>query len=143
MTRAPARAAAAYGHAAQAVPPLRQVVMLYDGAIRKVGEAKLAIAEGRIEDRFNAVQKAAAIVDALHACLDFERGGDIARLLDRLYIYISLRLQAINTANDPALCDEVIARLGDLRGAWNGLIEGQTPTAAPTAPRSEGASLAA
>jgi hypothetical protein len=45
MTRAPARAAAAYGHAAQAVPPLRQVVMLYDGAIRKVGEAKLAIAE--------------------------------------------------------------------------------------------------
>jgi hypothetical protein len=36
MTRAPARAAAAYGHAAQAVPPLRQVVMLYDGAIRNL-----------------------------------------------------------------------------------------------------------
>jgi flagellin-specific chaperone FliS len=50
MTRAPARAAAAYGHAAQAVPPLRQVVMLYDGAIRRITEAKLAIAEDRIED---------------------------------------------------------------------------------------------
>ena len=77
------------------------------------------------------MQKAAAIVDALHACLDFERGGDIARLLDRLYIYVGLRLQAINTANDPALCDEVIARLGDLREAWNSLVEGQTPTSLP------------
>ena len=101
------------------------------GQSARVAEAKLAIAEGRIEDRFNAVQKAAAIVDALHACLDFERGGDIARLLDRLYIYVGLRLQAINTANDPALCDEVIARLGDLREAWNSLVEGQTPTSAP------------
>lgn len=141
MMRAPARAAAAYGSAAQSVPPLRQVVMLYDGAIRRVREARQAIGEGRIEDRFHAVQKAAAIVDGLHASLDFERGGDIAHLLDRLYIYVSLRLQQINTANDARICDEVIARLGELREAWRRLAE-DMPAPPATAPP-EGSSLAA
>ena len=69
------RAAAAYGQAAQTIPPLRQIVMLYDGAILRLQEAKRAIAENRIEDRHRAVSKAAAIIDALHGCLDFERVG--------------------------------------------------------------------
>jgi flagellar secretion chaperone FliS len=134
MTRTPARAATAYGQAVQTIPPVRQVVMLYDGAIARLHEARRAIAEGRIEDRFNAVQKASRIVDALHACLDFERGGEVAPLLDRLYTYVSLRMQRINTGNDAAVCDEVIARLGELRDAWRTLAESGAPPADGRAP---------
>jgi flagellar protein FliS len=124
MTYAPARAATAYGRAAQTIPPVRQVVMLYDGALGRLREARQAIADGRIEDRFRAVQKASAIVDGLHACLDFERGGEIAPLLDRMYGYIGLRLQQINIRNDPGICDELIACLDQLRSAWHALAEG-------------------
>src|SRR3954451_19537812 len=88
MPNVPARAAAAYGRAAQTIPPVRQVVMLYDAALRRLREARQAILAERIEDRFLAVQKASALIDGLHACLGFERGRDIAPLLDTMYGYI-------------------------------------------------------
>ncbi len=135
MSNVPARVAAAYGRAAQTLPPVRQVVMLYDGALRQLREARQAIVEGRVEDRFLAVQKASTIIDGLHACLDFERGGDVAPLLDRMYGYIGLRLQQINIRQDPAICDELIAQLGELRRAWNTLAEGSAPiSSGPTNP---------
>ncbi len=133
MTRTPARAATAYGQAVQTIPPLRQVVMLYDGAIARLHEAQRAIADGRVEDRFNAVQKASRIVDALHAC--FDCGGEVAPLLDRVYTYVSLRMQRINTGNDAAVCDEVIARLGELRDAWRTLAEDGAPRVEAQGPK--------
>ena len=132
MSHVPARAAAAYGRAAQTIPAVRQVVMLHDGAIGRLREAQQAILEGRIEDRFRAVQKASAIIDGLHACLDFERGGEVAPLLDRMYGYIGLRLQQINIRQDPAICDELVAHLDELRRAWNTLAEGAALS--PTGP---------
>ncbi|HFA59965.1 MAG TPA: flagellar export chaperone FliS [Rhodospirillales bacterium] len=122
------RAAAAYGQAAQTIPPLRQIVMLYDGAILRLQEAKRAIAENRIEDRHRAVSKAAAIIDALHGCLDFERGGEVATHLDRFYTYVSFRMRLIDVRNDPSICDELIARLGEMRGSW-AAIENSEPAA--------------
>lgn len=113
-----ARAARAYGRALETVPPARQIVMLHEGAIRWVLTARRAIETGEIEARFKATQKAAAILDALHASLDHEAGREIAALLDRLYAYLSLRLQLINVRNDASICDEVAARLDDLRQSW-------------------------
>src|SRR5690349_12953042 len=142
MSHVPARAAAAYGRAAQTIPPVRQIVMLYDGALGRLREARQALVEGRIEDRFRAVQKASAIIDGLHACLDFERGGEIAPLLDRMYGYIGLRLQQINIRQDPAIRDELIGHLGELRRAWNTVADGATLlSSGPTDPA--GASAAA
>lgn len=111
-------AASVYNRAVDTIPPVRQVVLLYDAAMRWVREAKRAIAEGRIEDRFHAVRRATAIVEALHQCLDFDRGGEIAELLDRYYTYLHFRLQTINVRNDPLVCDEVLERLAEMRASW-------------------------
>ena len=78
------RASAAYRSAAETHPPARQIVMLHEGAIRRIEEARAAIGARRIEDRFHLVMKAHAIVGALQSCLDFEQGGEVAPLLDRL-----------------------------------------------------------
>lgn len=122
----------AYSQASETAPPIVKIVMLYDGAIGRLQEAKTAIAEGRIEDRFNLVLRATAIVDGLQSSLDFERGGEIAKLLDDVYRYVGLRLQQINVANDPAICDEIIARLTELRQSWAALGEsGDEPNAGP------------
>jgi flagellar protein FliS len=134
MTNARVRATAAYGQAARTIPPALQVVMLYDGAIGRLREARRAVEERRVEDRYRAVEKAAAIVDALHACLDRERGGEVAALLDRLYTYASVRMQLINTHNDAGVCDELVARLTELRDAWRGIAEGVTGGPRPAAP---------
>jgi flagellar protein FliS len=98
--------------------------MLHDGAIARLREASRAIEEGRTEDRYIAVQKASAIVDALHACLDRDRGGEIANMLHRLYTYFNRRLQQINIYNDGSICDEIAQRLTELRVSWQGIADG-------------------
>ena len=131
------RAIDAYGHASATLAPAQQIVLLYDGAIRRVKEAQSAILARRIEERCRAVQKATAIVDGLQSCLDHERGGEIARNLDRLYTHMIFRLQRINLTNDPAICDEVITRLDQLRAAWAQLATGAAAPAGTVRARAD------
>lgn len=112
------RARSAYDAGAATIPPAHQIVMLLDGAIHRLRQAKAAIAAGQIEERHVAVAKAHAILDALHHSLDREAGGPLAGTLDRLYRYLLLRMTRIDIENDPAICEEVAARLAPLRDAW-------------------------
>jgi flagellar protein FliS len=114
----------AYGRASTTLAPAQQIVLLYEGAIRRTREARRAIEAGRVQDRCLAVNKATAIVEGLQSCLDHARGGEIARNLDRIYTHVIFRLQRINLTDDKAICDEVIARLDQLRSAWAQLAAG-------------------
>ncbi len=126
------RAMSAYGQAAETLAPARQIVLLYDGAILRIKEARQAIERRAINQRYIAIGKAAAIIDALQGCLDHERGGEIAGNLDRLYTYFGLRLQRINLDDDVTICDELVERLGELRTSWAELA------AAPRVPGAAG-----
>ena len=133
--QAQTRATAAYRAASETVTPARAIVMLYDGAIKRIADAKEAISVGRIEDRYNYVVKAYDIINGLHCHLDYEAGGEVAILLDRYYSYILHRLTEINVRNDTAICDEVIARLREMRDSWSGIAEAApTSTVAATPP---------
>jgi flagellar protein FliS len=132
------RALSAYGQAAETLAPARQIVLLYDGAIRRIKEARQAIERRAVNDRYAAIGKAAAIIDALQGCLDHERGGEIAENLDRLYTYFGMRLQRINLTDDVQICDELVERLGELRASWAQIADaggapGATGPAAPPA----------
>src|SRR5690348_13961528 len=121
MTQIQSRAAHAYERAMETLAPARQIVMLYDGAARWILRARGHIERGEVEARFHATQRAGAIIDALHGCLDFQAGGSVAPLLDRYYTYLSLRLQQINVQNNPGICDELLNRLADMRASWASL----------------------
>jgi flagellar protein FliS len=127
------RASAAYRDA-EAHPPARQIVLLDDSAIRNLEEARAAIAERRIEARFQRVTKAHAIVGALQACLDFERGGEIAPVLDRLYGHILGRLMLINLHDDAGICDELTGLLRRMRAGWAELADRPDPERALLSP---------
>ncbi len=117
------QAAHAYAQGAAAIPPAAMLVQLHDGMVAKLVQARTAIHEGRIEDRLDASLKVAAVIEALHLALDTEQGGEVAANLGRLYGYFIGRLQALNVANDAAICDELIARLGDLRQGWAATLD--------------------
>jgi flagellar protein FliS len=124
----------AYGQAEETIPPAKQIVMLYDGVLRHIANARSAVVERRINDRFTAVQKATLILEALQGCLDHENGGDIAPQLDRLYNHYIFRLQAINLEDDPAICDELTTQINELRESWATLAKsGTAPQATETA----------
>ncbi len=124
----------AYGQAVETIPPAKQIVMLYDGILREIANARSAIGERRVNERYLAVRKATTIIEALQGCLDHENGGDIAPQLDQLYTYFIFRLQAINVEDDPLICDELLARIGELRASW-ATLAGSNAAMAPSPPQ--------
>ena len=127
------KAMSAYGQAVETIAPAKQIVMLYDGVIRQITNARSAIGDRRINDRFVAVQKATLILEGLQGCLDHDKGGEIAPQLERLYTHFIFRLQAINVEDDPVICDELLVLIGELRESVAVLAEQGASTTAPAA----------
>lgn len=123
----------AYSLASQTVPKTKQIVMLYDGAIRFMQQAREAVIEKRIQDRYNLLVKASDIMVSLQNCLDHESGGDIARVLHDFYSSIDMSIISIHRTNSLSMCDRVIEELKKMRAAWQQIDESGI-TAAP-APR--------
>lgn len=129
----------AYNQAFHTVGKTRQVVMLYDGVIRFLKQAKEAIEGGRIEERFNLLVKASDVVMGLQSCLDFEQGGQVARVLFDFYSSVDGRILTIQRTNRAELCDELIAELKDMRDAWSAIDqEAPKQESLPAAPQPSG-----
>jgi flagellar protein FliS len=103
---------------AQSRSPLELVVMLYDGAIRFLGEAMEADDRKDQWGRARAVSKALAIVGELRSTLNTEEGSTLAVELDRLYDYMMNRLLEVSTKRDVSGLQEVRRLLGTLREGW-------------------------
>jgi flagellar protein FliS len=125
----------AYATATQTVAPTRQIVLLYEGAIRCVQQAKEAINEKRIEDRYNLLIRASELISGLQGCLDFDNGGEIAKILHNYYSSIDVRLFAIHRTNSSEDCDVIIDDLKQMRDAWNE-VDQNTALANPQAAES-------
>jgi flagellar protein FliS len=118
---------------------MQLVVMLYDGALRFLSEAKAAQAIGDMPRRAHALRRVAAIIAECHSTLDLEQGGTVAAELDRLYSYISTRLIDITVKKDAAAIDEIHRLLTPLRNAWaeaaaQGVMSAASATPTTTAP---------
>lgn len=134
----------AYAAATQTVAKTKQIVMLYDGAIRFMQQARQALVEQRIEDRYNLLIRAASVVNGLQGCLDFDKGGDIAKVLYSFYSSVENKIFSIHHSRSLETCDEVISDLKQMRDVWEeidrGLVaqEGNTPSTPPSLPATTG-----
>ena len=108
-----------YHAANQTAPKTKQIVLIYDGVIRLLQQSKDAIREKRIEDRFKLLTRAADIITGLQCCLDFEKGGDVARVLQQFYANIHGRIFSLHRSNDLTECDAIISELKEMRDAWD------------------------
>ena len=135
----PLRAAQAYSQigvetGVAAASPHSLILMLYDGALQAIAQARGHMAAGRIAEKGRELTRAIAIVDeGLKGCLDAS-SGDIAEQLSGLYDYMCRRLMLASLKNDSAGLDEVVRLLGELRAAW-ATIDPAAPTPAPAAPQ--------
>ena len=68
--------------------PLDLIIMMYDGTLKFLNQAKMAIEEKKIEPAHNAIQRAHRIIDELNFSLNMEAGGEVAENLRRFYQYI-------------------------------------------------------
>lgn len=114
---------------AQSRSPLELVVMLYDGAIRFLGEALDAHERKDQWARARAVSKALAIVGELRSTLNVDEGSSLAVELDRLYDYMMGRLLEVSTKRDLSGLEEVQRLLITVREGW---VQVSAATSPPT-----------
>lgn len=114
----------AYSKATHTVAKTRQVVMLYDGIVRFMAQAKEAMEQNEIERRFKTLSKASEIITGLQACLDYDAGGDTAHILSDFYSTIDMRIMQLHRTNDAAECEKVIDELKQMREVWNSIDHG-------------------
>ena len=98
--------------------PLELVVLMYDSAIRAGQQAREAMIKRDIATRSVSISKMMAIVGELQNTLDMERGGDVAKELDRLYDWSTSRLVDATQKQDPKPIEEVVKVMETLRDAW-------------------------
>ena len=103
----------------QSRSPLELVVMLYDGAVRFLTEARTAIEQNDLGRKRSAMSRALAIISELQSTLNLEQGGEIAIQLDALYTYINGRMLDASMKNDLAALDESVRLLSTLRSGWS------------------------
>lgn len=98
--------------------PLKLVVMCYDEAAKSLTEARQSYEAGLYEAKAKALQRTLDIINEMNISLDLERGGEIARNLRSLYLYMTRTLLEADLKKDLARFDEVIGMLSDLGAAW-------------------------
>jgi len=120
--------------AVETASPARLIVMLYDGAIRFINEAAYAMQQRDYETQNAKLQRAQKILAELISSLDFDKGGEIAENLFRLYTYMYNQLVEANINDNLDRLEHVIDLLSELREAWDAIAtESEAQTVTPTA----------
>jgi flagellar protein FliS len=105
------------------------VLLLYDGAIKFMRIAVLAIEEGKIPDAHNNIMKAQNIIYELMSSLNMD-AGEISQNLLKLYDFMIWTLIEANRTKDKTKIESVASIMSELREAWKGVVEQEEKGAA-------------
>ena len=101
--------------------PGELTLMLYNGCLKFIEQAKRAMVAEQIEDKNTAIQKAQAIISELMITLDTTI--PVAENMLVLYEFANSRLIDGNIKNDPALLDEASDIIREFRDTWKQVIQ--------------------
>lgn len=98
--------------------PIKQVVMLYDGAIRFLHDAAADIEAGDFAAKGEHSNRALDIINYLQSVLDLDAGGDVGTSLDELYTRVRILILKASVAADADLMRTAAEALRPVRDAW-------------------------
>ncbi len=102
--------------------PGRLILLLYNGALSFLRHGKECLEKKDYKEKGRLLMKAHAIVSELLQSLNYEQGGDIAKRLKSIYIYLLKRILDADMKQDTSAIDEVAFLLSELREAWETII---------------------
>ena len=108
-------------HAAT-VDPGTLLILLYQGTIDFVRQARESLERKNMADKGYYVLKALAIIAELRVSLNFEVGGEIALNLEQLYLFMCDQITIANVNNDPEPFTQVMTLLTTLKEGWEEAI---------------------
>jgi flagellar protein FliS len=105
--------------AVRGATPVRLVVLLYEQVLDDLRRALSALKKGEIEERTRQINHAIVVIGQLHASLDLEQGGTVARNLERFYGVVRKGLLEAQAKQSACALEEQIACLLLVREAWH------------------------
>ena len=99
--------------------PHRLIAMLYAGAIRNVKHAAESLDQGEHKVAHQLLLKSQDIIFELISSLNEAEGGEIARNLKQLYLYMIEQLAQANMNKTSQPLPVVIDMLESISSAWN------------------------
>ena len=114
---------AAYATARRTLPPLRIIVELYDMVLTSVAHARAERGKGNFEREFEALSRAAEVLQGLDLCLSTtdERAGPLNKTLHAYYRRTLAQLHAAKRARGDAAVEKyasVHRQVVSMREAW-------------------------
>jgi len=97
-------------------------LMLYDGAIRFVEDARQAMTEKRLEDAHTALVRAQNIILEFSSSLNHEVNPELCGKMASLYNFIYRRLVEGNLNHDASALDDALRILEYQRETWSMLM---------------------
>ncbi|MFS0783683.1 flagellar export chaperone FliS [Bacillus sp. 1P06AnD] len=101
--------------------PAELTLMLYNGCLKFITKAKIAIAKGQFEEKNMNIQKAQNIIRELMVTLNMD--VDVSKNMMTLYDFMMQRLSDANIQNDSAPLDEVEGLVVEFRDTWKQVIQ--------------------
>jgi len=97
------------------------IVMLYEGAIKFLKLAVKEIEANNPGEKGKLITKAEDIINELNMALDMEAGGEVAKNLRGLYMFMVRHLHQANIKQDAQKVEEVIKLLEELNHGWKAI----------------------
>lgn len=112
------------------------LIMLYDGALRYLAQARDKILAKDYAAKGVLISKVIDIINELSSSLNLEKGGSLATNLNNLYVLCTARLLQANLKMNLESLDSVVQILSGLRSAYAQIVE--TPEAKKAAAEIQG-----
>lgn len=101
--------------------PHQLITILYEDLLRELRLGALSIEANDFAAKNARLTKGLAILFALEAGLDFERGGAVADTLSRFYRGARETVMKASLANDAGPIREVVANVGEIAESWKAI----------------------
>lgn len=111
--------------------PVRLVICLYEQTIEDLRRAVVALGRNDIEARTRSINHALMVIAQLQNSLNMERGGEVARNLERFYGIVRASLHDAQVKQSAGIIGQQISHLTMILEAWQ---EVERATAAPAPP---------
>lgn len=107
----------------ESATPGQLVVLLFEGLLTSLVEARAAILEKNYQTKGQKISKALSIVLTLQESLNDDVESDLPYRIERLYDYMQRRLLEVNQSLDIAVIDEVVELVITLKSGWDQIAD--------------------
>ncbi|WP_226529290.1 flagellar export chaperone FliS [Metabacillus niabensis] len=101
--------------------PGEVTLMLYNGCLKFIKQATLAIEDNNFQDKNTNIQKAQKIITELMITLNMDI--EISQNMSVMYDYMNYRLTEANVKNDASILKEVEGLVVEFRDTWKQVIQ--------------------